>query len=167
MAVALELLEGPAEIAASQVGPDGDFAWRLEERFDVAGRPRCLDGQRQVARVEGMTRDPVDGLDPDLLEPFALGHGPVVVPAGEQLLPAQRDQQLACHLLGHGQPREPRRASQAVHIDADLGIECEGRAAALEQTRAPFAALQHGPAQARQGTLVGAVGPQGAGELRA
>ena len=146
----------------------GGPGWTPRGAARATARPRWRCGPRRSPApgrpAPGRRRHPLERLGAQLLETAALLDGPVVVPAGQQLVAAQGRQQLAGDDVGHRQAGEPRGPAQVVDVHLHSRSEGDRQARGLQQARAPLLALEHRAAEAGQRPLVGAVGPQRAGD---
>jgi hypothetical protein len=145
---------------------EGDLAGRLRVGLDVSGRPGGVDREYQVSPVQRLPREPVEGTQTHLLEALALGQDPVVVPAGQQLLSAEQSEQVGSLVVGLRKLGDLGGAPDVRHVDLDRRVEPDGAAPGVQQARTSVLGLHHRPAQARERSLVGAVGPQQAGDVR-
>ena len=167
VAVAVELEQGTAEVAAAKMGADRQLTCPLQERIEVAGRARCVDREFQVTCLERLSSDPFQRLDPQLLEAFALGQHPVVVPVGKQLLPHQLTQQCPGLALGDRVLGRGRGTAHLVHVDLDVSVQPDAEAVGLQQAGTALLRLENGTTQAGQRSGVRALGPQAAGDVQA
>ena len=160
LAVALELAHRPGAVVASEEGADEQLARRLPQRFEASHGTGGVLGEHGVATLERPAGEALECTDPLTLEVVALLLDPRVVPAGEQLLPRQRDEQRPVgHRVGHGR-------TERVDVDHHVGREPDAGPVGGEQPGAPLVGLRHRPSEARQRTRVGALRPQRAGDLR-
>ena len=161
LAVALELAHRPGAVVASEEGADEQLARRLPQRLEAGHGAGGVLREHGVTTLERPAGEALERADPLALEVVALLLDPRVVPAGEQLLPRQRDEQRPVgHRVGHGRP-------ERVDVDHHVGREPDAGPVGGEQPGAPLVGLRHRPSEARQRTRVGAVRPQRAGDLRA
>ena len=161
LAVALELAHRTGAVVASEEGTDEQRARRLPQRFEAGHGAGGVLREHGVTTLERPAGEALECTDPLALEVVALLLDPRVVPAREQLLPRQRDEQRPVgHRVGHGRP-------ERVDIDHHVGREPDAGPVGGEQPVAPLVGLRHRPSEARQRTRIGAVRPQGAGDLRA
>ena len=167
-AVALELVQRTAGVAAAQVGADRHLVRQLAQRLDLAGRAGGVDGQRHVALLQAVQRHPLEGLGAQLLEAARARRRPsrrTTRAAARHRAARSISSRATASVIGSS--GEPGGAPQVVHVDLDARVERDRRPPRLQQAGTPLLAVEHRPAQAGQGALVGAVGPQRAGDLRA
>jgi hypothetical protein len=145
---------------------ESDLAGRFRVGLDVRGRAGGRDGECQVSPVQRLPREPVEGTQAHLLEAFALGKDPVLVPAGQQLVAAEQSQQAGLLAVGLRKLGDLGGATDVRHVDPDLRLEPDEGAPGVQQARTSVLGVHHRAAQARECALVGALGPQQAGDVR-
>ena len=160
LAVALELAHRPGPVVTSEEGADEQLARRLPQRLEAGHGAGGVLREHGVASLERPAGEALERTDPLALEVVALLLDPRVVPAGEQLVPRQRDEQRPRRRsrVGHGRP-------ERVDVDHHVGREPDAGPVGGEQPGAPLVGLCHRPSEAGQRTRVGAVRPQRAGDL--
>ena len=161
LAVALELAHGAGPVVTSEERSDEQRARRLPQRLEAGHGAGGVLREPGVASLERPTGEALERTHPLALEVVALLLDPRVVPAGEQLVPRQRDEQRPLgRRVGHGRP-------EGVDVHDHVGREPDAGPVGGEQPVAPLVGLCHRPSEAGQRTRVGAVRPQRAGDLRA
>ena len=164
--IATELRHRASEVTACQVRPEGDLAGRLRVWLDVGGRtgrprwraPGC-PGPAPAARSG---RGHAGGAAPELSRSARTQSS---YHPGSSSSAAEHREEAGLLVVRLRQLGDLRGATDLRHVDLDLRVQPHEGAVDAQEAGTRVLGLHHGPAQARERALVGAVRPQQAGDV--
>ncbi|VXC37332.1 hypothetical protein ARTHRO9AX_30161 [Arthrobacter sp. 9AX] len=117
--------DGCCPVASRKVGLDEQQMRRFPQRFDACSRQSSCDGPFRFSGRELLPCEEFQGAQPQLPQPLLLENHPVVIPAGQQVSPAQAFQEAVRHVglrLGMDRSHLPLQRSD-VHPDGILELQ--------------------------------------------